>query len=177
MQEMLSEIFTTNKEYGVNQKLTKSRIPTYILMIDRETERPVSPYLKDVYTYATEWTNGFFGMDLVDPNTLADVYSDPWVSESIRLTAENYLPLPPSLPSDWQKTAVFAKERDGLGLVFLWWHKTDEDEPAIVSIEGGSIDVFYDIREMLKFLSHGDFPERGQDLYRKLETERGTLSS
>lgn len=49
-------------------------------------------------------------------------------------------------------------------------------QPCIVSISGGTINVFVDLEEYAEHLANGTFPEQGDAIYQQLEQDRGTLS-
>ncbi|MGA1804997.1 MULTISPECIES: hypothetical protein [Rhizobium] len=117
-------------------------------------------------------------MDVVDPNKLEELYSNPDVKESIDLKAEDYKPLPPSDPSDWRRMALLALKDGGrgLGLCFYWWKSDADTEPCIVFISGGTINVFVDLEEYAEHLANGTFPEQGDAIYQQLAQDRGTLS-
>lgn len=178
MHDLFKKIYDKNAEFGSPQIMSKGQPPDTILMIDRVTRKPLSPQMRDFCSFALTWTNGLTGLDVVDPNTLEELYANPDVKESIDLKAEDYKPLPPSDPSDWKRTALLALEEggQGLGLCFYWWKSDVDIEPCIVFISGGTINVFVDLKEYAEHLANGTFPEQGDAIYQQLEQDRGTLS-
>ena len=177
LKNLFRTIYERNEQLGEDQFLERGSIPENILMIDQATRKPLSPQMVALYEFGTKWDRGLFGMDLADPKSLLVKYQEEWLAQSISLMAENYLPLPPSDPSDAERTALLASEASGLGLLLMWWRSDTHLEPAIVSAEGGSIRVFGNIEEMARFLALGDTPVDGEKIYDALEQERGTLSS
>ncbi|MBO9188156.1 hypothetical protein ACQZ4Y_24465 [Rhizobium sp. L80/93] len=178
MLDLLNKIYEKNEECGFSQTVSQGQPPETILMIDRVTRKPLSPQMRDFYSFALTWTEGLTGLDVADPNTLEELYANSDVKESIDLKAEDYKPLPPSDPSDWRRTALLALEDggQGLGLCFYWWKSDAYTEPCIVFISGGTINVFVDLEEYAEHLANGTFPEQGDAIYQQLEQDRGTLS-
>lgn len=177
MQEKFQLLFEKNKELGFEQDKSQSVFPDKVLMIDNISLRQISPQMREIYSYATNWKEAFTGKDLLDPTKISEIYNREEIQQLIELTAENYKPVPPSDKTDWPSTMLFAVESGGLGAVYLWWKDEKIDEPSVVSISGGDIKVFIDLNEFIDFLVYGNFPERGDELYSWFEKTRGTLSS
>ncbi len=176
MEELIEKIMSDNREFGIDTEPTPaSETPAKILMIDQETTRKCSPQMVDLFSIIGSWSDGLKGQSIINPKDLAEVYADRDVSRAIELAAENYKPVPPSDSSDWSRTALFAKEENGLGLFLFWWENRDDDEPAIIEINGGTIVIYRDLVGCLREVAFNEVDPRGDDLYAQLEGERGTL--
>ncbi|MDP0929479.1 hypothetical protein Q0601_20025 [Paracoccus onubensis] len=177
MEKLINEIRKKNDEWGDSHRMEATGdISGQILMIDEKTYRSLSQQMRDYYTIVSTWENGLLGKTSYPPSQLKELYKQDDVKEVINLIAENYRPVPPSDNSDWNRTAIFAKEQGGLGVTFYWWRNANDDEPAIISISGGDVKIFADLLEYLKYLAYNEFSEAGDAIYSDLERERGTLS-
>lgn len=175
MKKLLELIYQKNEELGYAQRIENESSTSKILMIDGKTSREASSLMLELFTFATSWAEGLSGMSMLNPNTLESAYQNEAIKTKLDLTSENYKPLPPSDPSDWNRTAVLASEEFGLGLVLLWWRAPSVEEPSVVVISGGDVKVFFDLMEYLEYLAHGVFPEKGDEIYTNLEQNRGRL--
>lgn len=177
MEELVRELEKRNQEWGEPQYLTSGlETGETILMIDGETQRPFSPQMHEFYEIVSAWEAGFWGATSFNPVDLVKLYTEPDIKRAINLVSEYYHPLPPSREEDWERTAIFAKEDDGNGLILFWWHEVNGVEPALVSVFGGDIKIFADLDELLRYAVSGEFSERGDAIYASLEKQRGTLS-
>ena len=177
MEELIKKIAANNKEFAVGALLVPSHgVPREILMIDRKSVRECSPQMQELFSIIDSWHDGVNGQSIVNPETLPELYSDPNILRAIELTAENYKPIPPSDASDWNRTAMFAREEGGLGLFLFWWEDDDDIEPAIVEVNGGTIRLYRDVMSCLREVALNETDGRGDQIYDRLEQQRGTLS-
>lgn len=175
MIELLNKIYQKNQEFEFDQVIAKGKPPESILMIDGVTRKPLSPQMRDLYNFALTWKEGLTGQDVVDPNTLAELYETARTKRSLELTAQYMGPIPPSDPSDWQRTAILAVSEGGQdGFSFFWWKSEHDIEPCVIFISGGTVEFYADLNELVEYLANGTFPEQGDAIYTRLEEERGS---
>lgn len=176
MEDLIKKIAAENEEFGEKSALIPSEgTPESILMIDQKTIRKCSPQMKEFFSIVEEWNNGIKGQSVVNPKDLSAIYKDVDVSQAINLASENYKPVPPSDATDWDRTALFAKEDGGLGLFLYWWENEENVEPSLVEINGGTIVFYKDILSCLREVSSGEADLSGEEIYSRLERQRGTL--
>ncbi|WFS03062.1 hypothetical protein [Rhizobium tumorigenes] len=58
MLDLLKKIYEKNEEFGFFQTVSQGQPPEMILMIDRVSRKPLSPQMRDFYSFALTWTEG-----------------------------------------------------------------------------------------------------------------------